>query len=166
MRKAVNKHQSRILLDPKSVDHEQTVAMSSEKPSSNTVESYKSVELQVEIVQDEALNIPPQTDEIFSDRSPIMVGSTLVKPQQQASKEGSASIKKQSVILVRKQHLEVKSDQKPKERTALIKSVVVSDQKRSIIEDNGWLAKNSEEIKKQMKNAISLQSIIAPTSHN
>jgi hypothetical protein len=47
----------------------------------------------------------------------------------------------------------------------LLKSVVANDHKKSLIDDHGWLEKNSEVIKKQMKPVISLQSIIAP-SHN
>jgi hypothetical protein len=55
---------------------------------------------------------------------------------------------KQSLILVRKQHIELKSDQKAKDRAMLKKSVVVKEQKRSLIDDHGWLEKNSEDIKK------------------
>lgn len=111
MRKFRYKQQSRIMLDPKSLDDEQTVALSSEKPSSNTVDSYKSAELQIEIVQDEALGNPmTNDDEIFSDTNHIMLGANLKKPSKTSIKEVSESIDKQSVILVRKKHLEIKSD--------------------------------------------------------
>ena len=64
------------------------------------------------------------------------------------SKDSLAMVDKQSLILVRKQHLELKSDQKAKDRAMLQKSVVVKEQKRSLIDDHGWLEKNSEDIKK------------------
>jgi len=99
------------MLDPKSLDDEQTAALSSEKPSSNTVDSYKSVELQIEIVQDEAL-VNPMTngDVIFSDTNHIILGANLKKPSKTSIKEVSESIEKQSVILVKKKHLEIKSE--------------------------------------------------------
>jgi hypothetical protein len=99
------------MLDPKSLDDEQTVALSSEKPSSNTVDSYKSVELQIEIVQDEALVNPiANGDVIFSDTNHIILGANLKKPSKTSIKEVSESIEKQSVILVKKKHLEIKSE--------------------------------------------------------
>jgi hypothetical protein len=64
------------------------------------------------------------------------------------SKDPLAMVDKQSLILVRKQHIELKSDQKAKDRAMLKKSVVVKEQKRSLIDDHGWLEKNSEDIKK------------------
>jgi hypothetical protein len=64
------------------------------------------------------------------------------------NKDPLAMIEKQSLILVRKQHLELKSDQKAKDRAMLQKSVVVKEHKRSLIDDHGWLEKNSEDIKK------------------
>jgi hypothetical protein len=64
------------------------------------------------------------------------------------SKDSLSMVDKQSLILVRKQHLELKSDQKAKDRAMLQKSVVVKEQKRSLIDDHGWLEKNSEDIKK------------------
>jgi len=100
-------------LDPKSLDDEQTAALSSEKPSSNTVDSYKSVELQIEIVQDEALVKPMANgDVIFSDTNHIILGANLKKPSKTSTsiKEVSESIEKQSVILVKKKHLEIKSE--------------------------------------------------------
>jgi hypothetical protein len=54
MRKFATKQHSRVIIDPKTLDSE-PVAISSGKPSSNTVDSYKSVEVQFEIVQDELL---------------------------------------------------------------------------------------------------------------
>lgn len=66
-------------------------------------------------------------DEIFSDTNNIMLGTNLLKPSQTSIRDAPASIDKQSVILVRKKHLEIKSEQKHQDRTTLIKSVVVSD---------------------------------------
>jgi len=75
-----------------------------------------------------------------------MLASNLKNPLM--SKDSFSMVEKQSLILVRKQHLELKSDQKAKDRAMLYKSVVVKEQKRSLIDDHGWLEKNSEDIKK------------------
>ena len=75
-----------------------------------------------------------------------MLASNLKNPLM--SKDSLAMVDKQSLILVRKQHIELKSDQKAKDRAMLQKSVVVKEQKRSLIDDHGWLEKNSEDIKK------------------
>jgi hypothetical protein len=100
MRKFATKQHSRINIDPKSLESE-PVAISSEKPSSNTVESYKSVELKVEIVEDEQLLASPgSNDEILSDTKNIVLGNNSKKSQ--TNKNPLAMIDKQSLILVRK----------------------------------------------------------------